>query len=146
MQTFTLRLVREDHEPYTGEGRLVSKPEDALPILRQYFQYADREHVIALALDNRGGIIGINQVSIGSLDAAEVHPREVFKFAILANAASIIIAHNHPSGDPLPSSADIELTKRISEAGELLCIKLLDHIIIAGERYHSVRPDERAEE
>ena len=75
-------------------------------------------------------LIGYHQVSRGSLDATSMHPREVFKAAVLANAASIVLVHNHPSGDPTPSRDDLDLTKRLKDAGELLGIEVLDHIII----------------
>ena len=91
---------------------------------------ADREHFVILALNTRNQISGIHTVSVGSLDTSIVHPRGAFKFAILSNASSIILAHTHPSGDTTPSSEDIELTKRLQKAGEVLGIDVLDHIII----------------
>lgn len=76
-------------------------------------------------------------ISIGSLNSTVVHPREVFKTAVLASAASVILAHNHPSGDPTPSKEDIGLTKKLVEAGEILGIKVLDHIIVGVNQYTS---------
>jgi DNA repair protein RadC len=91
---------------------------------------ADREHFVVVLLDRKNQVIGMNTVSIGSLTASIVHPRETFKAAILSNAAAIICGHNHPSGDPQPSQEDRVLTARLVEAGKLLGISVLDHIIL----------------
>lgn len=99
----------------------------------------DREHFVALHLDARNGLIGVEAVSVGTLTAALVHPREVFKAALLCNSAGIIVAHNHPSGDSTPSSEDRETTKRLSRAGEIMGIPLLDHLIIASGSYFSFK-------
>lgn len=109
----------------------------AASVLRPYFAGLDREHFMVLGLDAKHRIIGINVVSIGSLSLAIVHPREVFKPLILMNAAAWLCAHNHPSGDVTPSAEDRALTKRLREAGELLGITLLDHIILADENEYS---------
>jgi DNA repair protein RadC len=90
----------------------------------------DRESFWALHLDVRGQVIGVEEVARGSLSGVEVHPREVFKSAILNNAAAILIAHNHPSGDASPSRQDIELTKRLADTGQTLGIPLRDHVIV----------------
>ena len=97
---------------------------------------------VAVLLDGKNGIIGFNVVSIGSLTAALVHPREVFKPAILANAAALILAHNHPSGDPEPSDEDKAITGRLRHAGELLGIRILDHLVIGDGSFRSFA-DER---
>jgi len=89
-------------------------------------------------LDTKHKVIGINTVSIGNLNSCLVHPREVFKPAILSNTAAIILGHNHPSGDTKPSNEDIEITRRIAEAGKLLSISVLDHIIV-GEGFTSLK-------
>jgi DNA repair protein RadC len=102
----------------------------AAATLAAYLAEADREHLVVLLLNNKNRRIGINTVSIGSLTSSLAHPREVFKVAILANAAAIIVAHNHPSGEPQPSREDVELTQRLHAAADLLGIKLLDHIIL----------------
>ena len=96
-----------------------------------------KEHFIVLHLDTKNRIACKETVSIGSLDQSIVHPREVFKTALLSNAASIILIHNHPSGDTQPSTADLVITKRLSECGQLLGIKVLDHIII-GDSFYSM--------
>jgi DNA repair protein RadC len=93
----------------------------------------DREHFTVVLLDARNRVVGVNTVSIGTLTASLVHPREVFKPAILANAAAIIVAHNHPSGDPEPSNEDVAITQRLGEAGALLGIRLLDHLVLGAD-------------
>lgn len=94
-------------------------------------RHADREHFVCFHLDARNQIVSKETVSVGSLNASLVHPREVFKAAVLSSAAKIILAHNHPSGDPSPSREDIELTRRLVDAGEIMGIEVLDHIIVA---------------
>jgi DNA repair protein RadC len=104
--------------------------QDAADLFRRYLGPVDREHFIVALLDRKNRVIGINTVAIGSLTASVVHPREVMKPAILSNAAAIILCHNHPSGDPQPSQEDRVLTQRLVEAGKLLGISVLDHLII----------------
>jgi hypothetical protein len=98
----------------------------------------DREHFVALFLNCRHQVVRRRTVAIGSLNGVEIHPRELFKPAIRASSAAIIVAHNHPSGDPCPSRADIELTQRLREAGELLGIPILDHLIISRNGFISL--------
>lgn len=116
----------------------VGAPTDALPVITSLIANKAQEHFILVALDARNNVAGAHVVSIGSLSASIVHPREVFGPAIELRAASIIIAHNHPSGDVTPSREDIELTKRLVQAGEIMGIEVLDHIII-GNEYMSLR-------
>ena len=99
-------------------------------MLATYLADVDREHFVVLMLDQKNQVLGLHTVSMGSLTASIVHPRETFKAAILANAAAIICGHNHPSGDVQPSSEDRAITHRLAEAGKLLGINVLDHIII----------------
>jgi len=133
---YRVTLVREGRLPYAEER--IRSSAIASTILHSYLADVDREHFVVLLLDQKNRVIGIHTVSIGSLTASVVHPREVFKVAILANAAAIIAGHNHPSGDPQPSREDRALTTRLVEAGKLLGINVLDHIIIGGEgRYFS---------
>jgi DNA repair protein RadC len=108
----------------------VRKATEAAAILRPLFAGLDREQFVVLLLDAQHSPIGINIVSIGSLTASVVHPRESFKAAILANAAAVIIAHNHPSNSVEPSREDVELTRRLREAGELLGIRVLDSLVL----------------
>src|SRR5262249_50004441 len=114
----------------------------AAATLAAYLAEEDREHFVVLLLNSKNRLIGINTVSIGSLTSSLVHPREVFKPAILANAAAIIVAHNHPSGEPTPSQDDVEITKRLHAAAELLGIRLLDHIVLGDNgRWYSFQED-----
>ena len=99
-------------------------------MIKEKIEGLDREQFIIACLNTKNEPTGISVVAVGSLNKAIVHPREVFKTAILSNAASIIAFHNHPSGETTPSQQDIQLTNRLYEAGELLGIKLLDHLII----------------
>jgi DNA repair protein RadC len=110
---------------------------DVSTLLQTILAGADREHFVVILLDRKNRLIGINTASIGSLSASVVHPREVFKPAILSNAAAIVCAHNHPSGDPQPSQEDRVLTARLVEAGKVLGIQVLDHIIVGEGRYLS---------
>jgi DNA repair protein RadC len=114
----------------------------AAATLAAYLAEEDREHFVVLLLNSKNRLIGINTVSIGSLTASLAHPREVFKPAILANAAAIIVAHNHPSGEPTPSHEDVEITKRLQAGADLLGIRLLDHIVLGdGGRWYSFQED-----
>jgi DNA repair protein RadC len=129
IQVYRLRLVREaqlDYEPITQP---LAAERTVRHIATKLLDGLDREAGLILALDSRNRPIGCHIVSIGSLSASLIHPREVFKFAILANAAALIFAHNHPSGDPAPSKDDIELTRRLVSAGQLLGIEVIDALI-----------------
>lgn len=116
----------------------IDSSDDILKII-SYIKNRKREHFVALYLNARQQLIKTYTVSIGSIDTSIAHPREVFEPAIRCHASSIIVAHNHPSGDPQPSHADVLLTKRLQQAGSLLGIELLDHIIIAQEKHVSMR-------
>jgi len=133
---YRVTLVREGKIP-TYESRIRSSA-NAHTVLQEYLADTDREHFVILMLDQKNQVIGIHTVSIGSLTASVVHPRETFKAAILANAAAIICGHQHLSGDCQPSREDRAITQRLKEAGALLGINLLDHVIVGGEgRYFS---------
>ena len=128
MNAFKICMVKENDIEYPDVN--ISVPQTVADLVARYIGTPDREMFIVLAVNVRNKITGIHTASVGSLDTSIVHPREVFKFAILANASSIIVAHNHPSGDTTPSSDDIELTKRLKQASEILAIDLLDHIVL----------------
>ena len=98
-----------------------------------------KEHFVMLSIDSRNNLIKISDISVGSLNASIVHPREVFKEAIQASAAQIIIAHNHPSGDPEASPEDVALTRRLAEAAKIIDVELLDHIIVTRDKFSSLR-------
>src|SRR5882724_1065520 len=123
-------LARRLSDSSRGKQRIVSSPEDAAAMMREDMRSLDREEFRVLLLNTKNGLIKKCEVSRGSLNASIVEPREVFKDAIGASAASMILVHNHPSGDPTPSSEDISVTKRLVKAGELLNIAVLDHIIL----------------
>ena len=114
----------------SADYRMIDTPYAASEVLRAYLEGADREQCVALLLDTRNKVIGIHTISIGSLNASVVHPRETFKAAIVLGAAAIIVCHNHPSGDPTPSQEDRALTTRLKQVGDLLGIPLLDHVIL----------------
>jgi DNA repair protein RadC len=117
----------------------IKTPEDVIRSVKNKLKGKKKEHFLVLSLDTRNHPIDTQIISIGSLDSSIVHPREVFKEAISASAASVIFIHNHPSGDPEPSEDDIRLTKRLIEVGEILGIEVLDHIIICDNIYLSMK-------
>ncbi len=112
---------------------------DVLKVVRNKLKDKKKEYFLLLALNSRNQLIKTIDISMGSLDTAVVHPREVFKEAIGALAASVICIHNHPSGNPEPSDDDLNLTKRLVQAGNLIGIEVLDHIIIGSEGYYSLK-------
>jgi DNA repair protein RadC len=118
---------------------VVKSPDDVAAEVRRQLKGKTKEHFVVLCLDTRNRLIGSRLVSIGSLDTSIVHPREVFREAVSSCAASVIFAHNHPSGDPEPSKEDIELTKRLAKAGEIMGIDVLDHIIVCDESHLSLK-------
>ncbi|MDD4801810.1 MAG: DNA repair protein RadC [Syntrophomonas sp.] len=118
---------------------LIRSPLDVQKTLVQEMRVYDREHFVVLYLDRKGGLIVKEDISVGGLHSSIVHPREVFKTAVKRSAASIILAHNHPSGDPAPSREDIEITRRLVEAGHIMGIEVLDHVIIGENVYCSLK-------
>ena len=152
MQTETMKLreltvryaVRKDSEGLpVVVGRALSAPKDAAAAFMAVLQDEPAEVFAMICLTTKHRVIAYHEVSRGTLDATLVHPREVFKAAMLANAAAIIVSHNHPSGDPTPSADDVDLTRRLAAAGELLGISLLDHIVIGDGRYFSFKESGR---
>lgn len=117
----------------------INNPENVYAHAIQMIDDFQREHFVAIFLNTKNKIISKEIVSIGSLNANIVHPREVFKPAIRVTASHIIIAHNHPSGDPTPSNEDIEITKKLIEAGKIIGIDILDHVIIGDSRHYSMK-------
>ena len=120
-------------------GRTLSTPAASAAALATLLQDEPGEVFAILCLSTKHRVIAYHEVSRGTLDATLVHPREVFKAALLANAAAIIVTHNHPSGDPSPSPDDMALTRRLIDAGKLLGVDVLDHIVIGDGRYVSFR-------
>jgi len=107
----------------------IKSPRDVEAILSAKFLFEERERFYALLLTTKNALIGLEEISVGSLNSSIVHPREVFRQAIRQSAAAIIVAHNHPSGDPTPSKEDVEVTRRLAEAGRIVGIEVLDHVI-----------------
>lgn len=131
-------LARRKEED-TGEQISVKSHQDVIKLVRQKLKDKKKEQFLILCLDTRNNLIKISNISTGTLDANLVHPREVFKEAIQSLSSSIILVHNHPSGNPEPSDADIDITKRILETGKAVGIDILDHIIIANNRSFSFK-------
>jgi len=133
-------LGRRLESPVEESGKLAIKsPEDVASMVRSRLKGKKKEHFLVLCLDTRNRVTGIRQVSVGSLDSSIVHPREVFKEAISSSAASVIFVHNHPSGNPEPSKEDVELTRRLAKAGEIVGIDVLDHIIVCDRTHVSLK-------
>jgi DNA repair protein RadC len=137
---FGIKLFREISEKYSKE-KLNSKislnsPKQIFEYLREKIGKEKKEHFVILFFDTKNNLI-IDEISIGTLNSSLVHPREVFSKAIINNASHVVIAHNHPSGDPTPSSDDIATTKRLVEAGKIIGINITDHVIITKSGYFS---------
>ena len=132
----TIQMVKESALRY--QYRKISSPEEVTPLVFQLVGNLDREHFGVICLDTKNQPTHIMTVSVGTLNSSMVHPREVFKVAILSNSASVILFHNHPSGNPEPSQTDLELTRRIIEAGLILGINVMDHVIV-GEHVLSMK-------
>ncbi len=131
----TLRLVRvgricEDAPRYTSSLTVYDGFRNMMKL--------DREHFVVLHVDGKNRIIAKETISIGSLNQTIIHPREVFKAAVHNNSAGLILLHNHPTGDPTPSREDREITRRLEEAGEIIGIRVIDHIIIGSSSYYSM--------
>ncbi len=122
-----------------GDKPLIKTPDDIVKLVRGRLKGKKKEYFLALLLDTRSKLIKVSEISVGSLDTSIVHPREVFKEAISASAASVIFVHNHPSGDTEASEDDVKLTKRLTEAGEIMGIDVLDHIIVTDKEYLSLK-------
>lgn len=141
INVFTVKQFKEKGARYDLESKFIRSPQDAYSIIQTVL---DLEHEAVekfgiVTLTTKNSVAGVHVISVGNLNSAIVHPREVFKAAILNNAASLVCFHNHPSGDPTPSQEDVTMTRRLIEAGELMGIELLDHIIIGESRYVSLK-------
>lgn len=133
----SIQMVKESSLRY--QYRKILKPDDVRPLVTEFIGNKDREHFGVICLDTKNQPTNIMTVSIGTLNSSMVHPREVFKSAILSNSASIIAFHNHPSGNPEPSGTDLEITKRLVEAGSIIGINLIDHVIVADDQFLSMK-------
>jgi len=129
---------RVNNESFSIQNKLHS-PEKIYQFLKNELEMKTQEHFIALYLNTKGELIKKETLFIGSLNSSLIHPREIFKHAVINSAAAIIICHNHPSGDPNPSKQDIDITKLIHKNSLMMDIELLDHIIIGKDRYYSFK-------
>ena len=139
-----IKLVRESNHVYDAiSSRHISGPQDAVAIFNQVLDLENdaQEVMCELMLDNSNKVLGVMEITRGTLNASLCHPREVFRGAILHNAASIILCHNHPSGDIDPSREDLAVTERVSKSGKILGIELLDHIIIGNGKFRSLKEE-----
>jgi DNA repair protein RadC len=117
----------------------IRSPEDAANVIMEDMRHLKKEHFVCLFLNTKNQVMGVETLSVGSLNASIVHPREVFRAAIQRSSAAIICAHNHPSGDPAPSPEDIQVTDRLVEAGQVVGIDVLDHLIIGDQKFVSLK-------
>jgi DNA repair protein RadC len=129
---------REELEPELKNFD-IKDPENVVKVIRASIKDKAKEHFKLIILNPRNKIIGISTISIGTLNASLVHPREVFKDAITHTAASVVLAHNHPSGDPEPSEDDLKITKKLVDSGKILGIEVLDHIVIGKNNFCSFK-------
>lgn len=137
--TAALELGRRLAERPYKEKRTIKSPKDAADYVMVRLRDEVREHFLAMLLDTRHHVLALPVISVGNLNASVVHPREVFKQAVLASAAFVILLHNHPSGDPEPSREDIKVTANMMQAGQIIGIPVLDHIIIGDNQYISMK-------
>lgn len=132
-------LGRRLQKPARDLGQKVRAPGDLACLLKRELGGLDREHFLGVYLDARHRVMAVRTVSVGTLNASLVHPREVFRPAVALQAAALIVAHNHPSGCARPSGDDLELTRRLARCGGLLGIELLDHLVIGDDEQVSIR-------
>ncbi len=122
----------------TGERELITSPKAAAQVVAADLAHSDRERCIALLLDTKHRLLEAHTVSIGAVDHTFMSARDVYRAALMANAAAVVVAHNHPSGDPEPSREDEAITRNLVRAGEMIGVELLDHLIFGGERWISL--------
>jgi len=137
----SVKLVKE--KSFLYKQRTVSSPQSAYELVKEILENEDREKLVACFLNVKNQPVALHVVSIGTINSSFVHPREIFKVAVLSNAASIILFHNHPSGDPTPSQEDFNATERIRDCGKLMGIELLDHVIVGDGKYYSTKENGR---
>jgi len=132
-------LGRRMHSEEYKKRLKVHNPESIFLFLKDQMELKTQEHLMALFLNTKGELLKKETIFIGSLNTSVVHPREIFKKAVKISAASMVIVHNHPSGDPSPSNQDIEITKRLVKSGQMMDIEVLDHLIIGQNKYFSFK-------
>lgn len=135
----SIELGRRIQQYKPNEKYVIRSPEDGADYLMESMRNLKQEHLVVLFLNTKNQIMHQQTIFIGSLNASIVHPREIFREAVKRSAASIICAHNHPSGDPTPSQEDIHVTRRLVEAGKIMGIELLDHLVIGNNRFVSLK-------
>lgn len=133
------QVGRKKKWKFDFDKKQIKSPEIAAEIAQHYIGDEDREVFLVMCLDTKNKINAIHRAHVGSINASVIHPREIFKCALLNNSFSLLCFHNHPSGDPTPSPEDIEVTKRLKESGLILGIEVLDHIIIGKHKFVSLR-------
>ncbi len=137
LKTFRVQFIAEPASFPTGSPCRSS--DDVQRLARSIFDTldADKEHFVLLTMNNKNRVNGFKVVSTGSLTASLVHPREVWRAALHLCAAAVVFVHNHPSGDPAPSAEDQEITRRLKETGDMLGIRVLDHVVLGDDRFYS---------
>lgn len=138
----SFELARRFDRSFSSAVVSFKSPEDVFRYVHSDLKFENREHFMVLAVNTKNEIIGRHVVSVGTLNQTLVHPREVFNWAIKKSAAGVVIVHNHPSGHVEPSREDLVLTKRMVEAGEILGIKVIDHIIVGNNQYYSLKAND----
>ena len=136
------RRLKKEENLNKNKNRIVNSPKDIFPLLKEKIINFHKEYFMVISLDNRNKVIGIDTVSIGTLNSSLIHPRETFEVAIKNHAAGIIICHNHPSGELKPSEDDLIITQNLIKAGKLLGIEVSDHLIITKDGYYSFKERE----
>ena len=134
-----MELGRRMNQYKPDERYIIRSPEDGADYVMEEMRSLNQEHFVVLFLNTKNQIIHRQTIFIGSLNASIVHPREVYREAVKRSAASIIVAHNHPSGDPTPSQEDIHVTRRLVESGKMIGIELLDHLVIGDRKFVSLK-------
>lgn len=133
-----LALIKDNTQRAQYHGQ-VRSPADVANMMMHFIGGQPQEHLVVVLLDTKNNVIGMNTVYIGSVNTAVIRVAEIFRPAILANATAIIVCHNHPSGDPTPSPEDVRTTEMLVQAGELLDIQVLDHLVVGDTRYVSLK-------
>jgi len=144
VQIISLRVIREEPSGATGIGlgaRKLSGPADVEALLGAYMRGLPQEELWAIPVDTKQNALGLHLLYRGSLNSSAVRPIEVFRIGILTNAAALMLVHNHPSGDPTPRREDVATTRSLIEAGKLLELPLIDHVIIGATRWYSMRAE-----
>lgn len=134
-----IELGRRMARSALSETVTIRSPQDVAALLTEDLRYLQKEHFVCLFLNTKNHVVGQETLSMGSLNASIVHPREIFRAAIKRSSASIVCAHNHPSGDPTPSPEDIQMTKRLVQAGDIIGIEVLDHVVIGDQKFVSLK-------